>query len=579
VGVSRPRRFPFTAVVGHDDAKLALVLAAVSPELGGVLLRGQKGAAKTTLARGLAPLLPGEAPFAELPLGATEDRVVGTLDLAAALRDGGERRFEPGLLAAAHRGVLYVDEVNLLADHLVDVLLDVATSGINRVEREGISHEHGARFVLVGSMNPEEGELRPQLLDRFGLAVDVASPLDPDERALAVERRLAFDADPTGFLAAFRDAEDELRAEIAAARPALVPAPLLRRISALCAAMAVDGLRADIVIARAAAARAGLAGRTEADDGDVRAVALLALAHRQRRTPFDQPGVADQHLRDALDEALGEAPDGEAPDRQAPADEPAPPPALSATAEQAAGGRRSLATGPRGRLVSTRPHEPGDPVAVAATARATGQRRAATGDPAAAPDLQGAVRQQKAGNLVVLAVDASGSMGAEQRMEAAKGAVLGLLLDAYQRRDRVAVVCFRGDGAEVVLRPTGAVEVARARLTGLPTGGRTPLAAGIDAALAVATAAGAGAAHRPLLVVVTDGRATAGPPGVDPLDAALAAAERVRRRGIAAVVVDAETATPGGGSRLGLAATLATALGARHVPLAALTADILRSTS
>jgi magnesium chelatase subunit D len=579
VALNRPSRFPFSAVVGHDDAKLALLLAAVSPELGGVLLRGQKGAAKTTLARGLAALLPGEAPFAELPLGATEDRVVGTLDLAAALRDGGERRFEPGVLAAAHGGVLYVDEVNLLADHLVDVLLDVATSGINRVEREGISHEHPARFVLIGSMNPEEGELRPQLLDRFGLAVDIASPLDPDARALAVERRLAFDADPLAFLAAHRDTEARQRAELAAARPAVVAPALLRRISVLCAAMAVDGLRADLVIARAAAARAGLAGRLEADDDDVRAVAPLALAHRQRRTPFDQPGGADEQLRDALDDALGTDPGEEPPaaDRQAEPGTPTAPPRLSASAHQAASGRRSPATGGRGRLVVTRPHQPGDPVAVAATARATGERRAASGDPDGPPDVRGAVRQQRAGNLVVLALDTSGSMGAERRMEAAKGAVLGLLLDAYQRRDRVAVVCFRGDGAEVVLRPTGAIEVARARLTGLPTGGRTPLAAGIDAALKVATTAGAAATHRPLLVVVTDGRATAGPPGLDPFDAAMAAAERVRRRGVDAVVVDAETAAAAGAPRLGLAAVLATALGARHLPLAAFGADTLRS--
>jgi magnesium chelatase subunit D len=577
VALNRPPRFPFSAVVGHDDAKLALLLAAVSPELGGVLLRGQKGAAKTTLARGLAALLPGEAPFAELPLGATEDRVVGTLDLAAALRDGGERRFEPGVLAAAHGGVLYVDEVNLLADHLVDVLLDVATSGVNRVEREGISHEHPARFVLIGSMNPEEGELRPQLLDRFGLAVNVASPLDPDERALAVERRLAFDADPLAFLAAYRDAEARHRVELVAARPATVPRVLLRRISALCAAMAVDGLRADLVIARAAAARAGLAGRLEADDDDVRAVAPLALAHRQRRTPFDQPGGADEQLRDALDEALGAAEESPAPDRQAEPGAPAAPPRLSAAAHQAASGRRSPATGTRGRLVVTRAHQPGDPVAVAATARATGERRAASGDPDAAPDVRGAVRQQRAGNLVVLALDTSGSMGAEQRMEAAKGAVLGLLLDAYQRRDRVAVVCFRGDDAEVVLRPTGAIEVARVRLAGLPTGGRTPLAAGIDAALKVATTAGAAATYRPLLVVVTDGRATAGPPGLDPFDAALAAADRVRRRGVDTVVVDAETAAPMGEPRLGLAAVLAAALGARHLPLSAFTADTLRS--
>src|SRR5205814_4813099 len=186
---NRVARFPFSAVVGHDDAKLALVLTAVDPKVGGVLLRGQKGAAKTTLARGLAALLPGDAPFAELPLGATEDRVVGTLDLAAAL-SGGERRFEPGLLAAANGGVLYVDEINLLADHLVDVLLDVAVSGVNRVEREGMSHTHPARFVLVASMNPEEGELRPQLLDRFGLAVDITTSTDHALRSAAVAVQL-----------------------------------------------------------------------------------------------------------------------------------------------------------------------------------------------------------------------------------------------------------------------------------------------------------------------------------------------------------------------------------------------------
>ncbi|MDQ3897120.1 MAG: ATP-binding protein, partial [Actinomycetota bacterium] len=204
--------FPFTAVVGQDEAKLALVLAAAEPAIGGVLLRGEKGSAKTTLARGLARLLPGDAtgagrggrPFVELPVGTTEDRLVGSIDLAAALT-GGEVRFSPGLLAAAHGGVLYVDEVNLLPDHLVDVLLDVAASGVNRVEREGVSHVHPSRFVLVGSMNPEEGDLRPQLLDRFGLAADVTAPVDPAERAEAVRRRMAFDADPVAFRAAWPD--------------------------------------------------------------------------------------------------------------------------------------------------------------------------------------------------------------------------------------------------------------------------------------------------------------------------------------------------------------------------------------
>ncbi|MGH9149804.1 MAG: ATP-binding protein, partial [Acidimicrobiales bacterium] len=213
-----PGHFPFSAVVGQDELKLALLLNAVDPAVGGVLLRGQKGSAKTTLARGLAALLPGGSPFVELPLGATEDRVVGTLDLAAILATG-EARFHPGLLHSAHGGVLYVDEVNLLADHLVDVLLDVASSGVNRVEREGVAHAHPSRFVLVGSMNPEEGELRPQLLDRFGLSVEVAAPTDPDQRAEAVARRMAFDRDPARFCTAWAEAEAGLHERLRAARP------------------------------------------------------------------------------------------------------------------------------------------------------------------------------------------------------------------------------------------------------------------------------------------------------------------------------------------------------------------------
>ena len=298
MNASKPARFPFGAVVGHDDAKLALLLAAIDPAIGGVLLRGQKGSAKTTLARGLAALLPGDAPFVDLPLGATEDRLIGTLDLGAVLTGEG-RRFEPGLLAAAHGGVLYVDEVNLLPDHLVDVLLDVAASGVNRVEREGISHEHPARFVLIGSMNPEEGELRPQLLDRFGLAVDLTTSLEPRDRAEAVRRRLDFDTDPAAVARRHAPAEHELGARLACAAPAPVPDSLIVRIGALCAAAGVDGLRADLVISRAAASLAGWESRAEATVDDVRRVAPLALAHRQRRTPFDEP--QENGLDDALD--------------------------------------------------------------------------------------------------------------------------------------------------------------------------------------------------------------------------------------------------------------------------------------
>jgi magnesium chelatase subunit D len=550
--------FPFSAVVGQDEAKLALLLAAAEPKIGGVLLRGQKGSAKTTLARGLAHLLSDDAPFVELPVGTTEDRLVGSIDLAAALT-GGEVRFSPGLLAAAHGGVLYVDEVNLLPDHLVDVLLDVAVSGVNRVEREGVSHLHPSRFVLIGSMNPEEGDLRPQLLDRFGLAAEVTAPTEPAIRAEAVRRRMAFDADPAAFRAAWPDPP------LPANPPAAISDELLRRVSALCASVGAEGLRADLVICRAAAALAGLEARVEATVDDVRRVAPLALAHRRRRHPFEDPGLTQDEVDQALDQA-GEAWDE---DRVAEPDTPPEHIARLETPRTAANGdgRRSVVQGPRGRLVGDRaPDGALGSVAVGATIRAAAAR--GQGPQITAADVREAVREQRAGNLVILAVDASGSMGAEARMEAAKGAVLGLLLDAYQRRDRVALVTFRGEGAEIALRPTGSVEVAKARLAELPTGGRTPLAAGISTALTLAGRP----EDRPLLVLVSDGRATAGPDGVDPVVAAKEAAAEVRRRNVAAVVVDAE----GGHTRLGLAAELAEAMGARYLTLPQLSAATVR---
>ena len=643
--VSRPS-FPFSAVVGHEDLRIALLLCAVDPAIGGVLLRGQKGSAKTTLARGLATLLPGEAPFVELPIGASEDRLVGSIDLRAALT-GGERRFASGLLEAAHGGVLYVDEVNLLPDHLVDVLLDVAASGVNRVEREGVSHSHPSRFVLVGSMNPEEGELRPQLLDRFGLSVDVIASLDPGDRSEAVQRRLAFDADPDGFRATWQSAERALGDRLEQARPAALTPGLIHRVSTLCADAGAEGLRADLVICRAAAALAGWEGHDEVSESDVRRVAELALAHRRRRSPFEAPGMAADELESLLDDAFsgadgeqdgdgdggqhagdsghppdasGEVPEGTAQnggarDRSGHDDldgpmpnqrrddagsgreqvvAPGPSPSAvrrieasgragaSITPGAQASGRRTVTRGDRGRMVSDRRPEPGRPlgsVAVTATvaaaaARQGGGRTLTIED----EDLREAVRQERSANLVVLAVDASGSMGAHGRMAAAKGAVLALLMDAYQRRDRVALVTFRGNAAEVALRPTGSTEVAQSRLSELPTGGRTPLAAGIETALGIVRATIHGT-YEPLLVVVSDGRATAAEGDVDPVQASLLAAEAVRRQGVSAVVVDAEGATSpngsSGGIRLGLARPLAEAMGARYLTVDDLSAETI----
>ncbi|HEK1689160.1 TPA: AAA family ATPase [Pseudomonas putida] len=289
--MSEPVQFPLAAVVGADDLKLALCLTAIDPKIGGVLIEGPRGMAKSTLARGLADLL-GEGPFVTLPLGASEERLVGTLDLDAALGQG-KAQFSPGVLAQADGGVLYVDEVNLLPDTLVDLLLDVAASGTNRIERDGISHRHSARFVLIGTMNPEEGELRPQLLDRFGLNVVLDGLPAPQSRQQIIRRRLAFDTDPLAFCEQWAAAQAQLRERCHAARQGLAAIALddqaLAWITERCYAAGVDGLRADLVWLRAARAHCAWRGGEAIEERDVDAVAEFALRHRRRVPPEVAP--------------------------------------------------------------------------------------------------------------------------------------------------------------------------------------------------------------------------------------------------------------------------------------------------
>ncbi|MYT29218.1 MULTISPECIES: putative cobaltochelatase [unclassified Streptomyces] len=677
-------RYPFTAVVGMDDLQLALLLNAVSPAVGGVLVRGEKGTAKSTAVRALADLMP-EVPvvagcrfscdprspdpqcpdgrheagsaesrparMVELPVGASEDRLVGALDIERALAEG-VKAFEPGLLAAAHRGILYVDEVNLLHDHLVDVLLDAAAMGASYVEREGVSVRHAARFLLVGTMNPEEGELRPQLLDRFGLTVEVAASRDPEQRVAVVRRRLAYDDDPAGFAARWATEEQELRERIARARELLPTVTLgdsaLRQIAATCAAFEVDGMRADIVMARTATALAAWAGRTEVLPEDVRQAALLALPHRRRRNPFDAPGLDEDKLDQVLEESGGQDPEGdddpepEGPDggpdgpdggpdggpgglppqdggpREQPGDAPRPdvprqqeperparpeesgrepagePAASGPGPEQAAvgatepfrtrrldvpglgegaDGRRSRARTAYGRTTGARrPQGALGTLHLAATVQAAAPHQWARGRRGPGlvlrrDDLREAVREGREGNLVLFVVDASGSMAARKRMSAVKGAVLSLLLDAYQRRDKIGMVTFRGAGAELALPPTSSVEAGAARLEQLPTGGRTPLSEGLLRAHEVLRVERMrDPSRRPLLVVVTDGRATGGP---EPVGRAHRAARLLAAGGTASVVVDCET----GPVRLGLAGELARELGGTAVTLDELRAD------
>lgn len=636
--------YPFTAVVGLPDLRLALVLSSISPAVGGVLVRGEKGTAKSTIVRALAGLLPGvdvvdgcrfscdpaapdpacpdgphdgakshqrPAKLVELPVGAAEDRVIGSLNLERALGEG-VTDYQPGLLAAAHRGLLYVDEVNLLHDHLVDTLLDAAAMGRATVEREGVSVSHAARFVLIGTMNPEEGELRPQLLDRFGLTVEVASSRDPEQRVEVVRRRLAYEADPDGFAARYADEDARLAEEIESAQKLLpavkLPDDALRQIAEICASFEVDGMRADIVTARAAVAHAAWAGRDEVTTDDVRVAARLALPHRRRRNPFDAPGISEEQLEQALQDAESsqqpgpeddgpgsgstpdeapEVPQGDAPQGQPQQNQGGQQKTVGAGETfkarvfrvkgtgEGERGRRSRAITDSGRTIGVQPPSvrDGRPHLVATVKAAAPHQKARGRDSAGLKlrrqDLRFALREGREGNLVLFCVDASGSMGAKARMREVKSAVLSLLLDAYQRRDKVGLVTFRGNTAELALPPTISIDAAASRLEGLPTGGRTPLAEGLlEAARVLRVEEIRDPRRRPLLVVVTDGRATSGPDAV-----ARAQAAAGLLGGVTAIVMDCES----GRMRLGLAADLAVHLGAEHVPLGEVAAESLAS--
>lgn len=633
--------FPFSAIVGQPQLKTALLLCAVDTTLGGVLIRGDKGTAKSTAARALTAILPPieriagcafnclpgtpcghceicsdaaatvqpcAVPFITLPLGATEDRVLGTLDLERALQ-GAKRAFQPGLLASAHRGILYIDEVNLLADHLVDVLLDVAAMGVNSVQREGLSVTHPARFTLIGTMNLEEGDLRPQLLDRFGLMVEVTAPHEKTLRAEVVRRRIAFEADPAAYVSAWDQQQNALRVQLATAQQllpkVLLDDELLDLISHLCCEFDVASLRADIVMHKASRALAALDGRLQVTPDDVRSAAQLVLPHRRRRKPFEQPGLDQDRLDELMQQASpppeqesdassgddGRQPESEQESEQeteqetgqqvfaAAASGAARRIAVDAVSARPIAGRRSaVADAPRGRVVRAVPDQNPTSLAVGATLRSAALRTAANGNPlelkVSKSDLHQQVRVGKSANLILFVVDASGSMAAQRRMEAVKGAVLALLTDAYQRRDEVAVISFRGESAALLLAPTRSVDRAEQGLRELPTGGRTPLPHALQLALETLRQAAANGAP-PLLVLLSDGKANVAlSDGGDPWRETLALAEMLAARAVPALVLDTET----GYLRLGRAAQLAQALGAECLTLEELSAESLALT-
>jgi len=629
-------QFPFSAIVNQEAMKTALILNAVDPTIGGVLIRGHKGTGKSTAARSLTQLLPGievvencpfnsdprspldwngvaidgrrrgrkamkaiprAMPFVELPLNATEDRLAGSLHIERALQTG-RRSFEPGLLAAANRGILYVDEVNLLDDHLVDMLLDVAASGINIIEREGISFVHPARFILIGTMNPEEGELRPQFLDRFGLCAAVQAVSDPASRETIVRRRLAFESDPAGFSRQWEQDDGLISDQIVRARACLeqivMPESMLNRAVRLAQDLHVQGHRADITILKAARAHAALMERRRIGEEDVAEAARLAAPHRMKSTPLDSMESLLEKIEIVLREAgrnartpekLEDPPPEQTPDEmaeqiQVPGSMAAgsilfsflvqkkkervfePDPSIGSAGieigrilDGGAGlqgkskGGTIARRGRYRRAANVQAGERGYDIALDATLRQAALRRAREG---VRPDIAFGVKSEDlrkkqharaCEHLIVFVVDASDSMGegAETRMRAAKGAVLAILRKAYQNRSKVAMVAFGGEEARVVLPPTSSIDTARRRLEHLPTGGATPFADGMFRAWRIVRSERLkNPGVRPILAIISDGEANVPiSAGASPIAELSALAERIGHDAIAAVFIDA----------------------------------------
>ncbi|NOQ32769.1 MAG: VWA domain-containing protein [Methanosarcinales archaeon] len=642
----RRQTLPFTSIVGQEKMKKALILNAINPKIGGVLIRGEKGTAKSTAVRALAELLPeievvGNCPFncnpdnpdemcdicyesaangekldsvtrkrrvVDLPLGCTEDRVVGTLNIEKAIKEG-IRALEPGILATANRGILYIDEINLLDDHVADVLLDSAAMAVNVVEREGISVSHPSRFILVGTMNPEEGEIRPQLLDRFGLQANVESLSDVDERVAIVKVAERFDADPDGFRESYEDSQGELGEKISNAETILpdvvISDDLLRTTAEMCIELGVRTHRAEIVITRTAKTIAAFDSRTEVTLADIKEAMELALPHRMRKKPFEPPELDTEKLDRMMEEKSEERneenqkPDEESEqpehknenehkheqdqDREQGPQEIQDPPdsgdergtpqesvfevgspidaeavrpkqKRDRTYRKKTSGRRipTLALYNRGRYARhTLPRGKPTDIAIDATicAAAPHQRGRCTGEDGGAAilirdqDIREKIRVGKVSTATLFVVDASGSMGASNRMESAKGAVLSLLLDSYQQRDRVGMVAFRGSAADVLLPLSRSADLAFKQLYDLPTGGKTPLSAGLSAGLNLLLAElKKNEETIPIMILISDGRANIplGDAGVK--EELLGIAEDARSAGIHVVVLDTETA-------------------------------------
>ncbi len=606
--------YPFSAVVGQEDIKKALLWNLVNPKIGGVLICGQKGTAKSTLVRGVCELT-DDTQLVDLPLNITEDRLIGSIDFEYAVKHG-EKRFEKGVLYKAHNNVLYIDEVNLLSDHIVKSLVDTASSGINIVEREGMSYSHEAKFIMVGSMNPEEGNLRPQFLDRFGLYVDVAAEEDTRKRTEIIHRRIDFERGSPAFWDTYNEQNDRLKHHIRQAKTALSSITITENTMQIAASIvreaSCEGHRAELILIETAKAIAAWDIRKAINISDVKEAARFVLPHRAREkqenehypppmedneeNPQNEPPEAENEDNNHQEELPqeenlneGNAPppdsvdnkpqndshsnetnDGESsppemedPQKEAPSEEAESVDEIGSVFDVAkwfsersrrtinkGSGKRSVAktSTKQGRYVKNRLPLKGkiSDIAFDATLRTAAAFQGHRDKQGMAlairqSDIRVKVREKRTGNTILFVVDASGSMGANKRMKSVKGAIMSLLGEAYQKRDKVGLIAFRKQQAELVLGITRSVDLAQKALATLPTGGRTPLAAGLDLACDVIRAAKIKDKDlMPVIVLVSDGKATYAENSTAPMKSALAGAKRVKSEKIKAIVIDAD---------------------------------------
>ena len=630
--------YPFTAVVGQEQAKRALLIALVNPYAGGLLIGGRKGTAKTTLVRATQELL-APRKIIDLPLNVTEDMLFGSIDIEYAVSKG-ERRFLPGILGRANDNVLYIDEANLLRQELLTAVLDANSAGFNHVERDGISFTHEVNYTVIGTMNPEEGVLPGHVLDRFGMYVDVQGELETTSRVEIIKRALAFGKNIAEFRKQYAQETEELRELINVSRETLaqveISEAMMQLAAQMCAQAYCAGHRAEIYLLEAARAIAALAKRTYILPQDMQEAAVYVLPHRMRTPPEpEEMEQEDQEQNEEQEENQDPQDDNQSEDNQP--DELPPPPQLpdneddgsddnsdeneeqdedkqeerdsnqlapeeqiadidrsfkipklvldmgKNTALRRGSGKRSATKTDlkQGRYVRAElPKSKVEDLAFDATIRAAApyqRMREANGCALniQKEDLRQKVREKRIGNTFLFAVDASGSMGARERMSSVKGAIFYMLQDAYQKRDRVGMIAFRRQKAEVLLPITRSVDLAQKRLAEMPTGGKTPLADGLATALlTLAKLNKKDSELEPILVLVTDGRANAVEEnGGDPIEAAIKMAEKIRKAKITSVVIDTENDF----IKLGVAKKVAQAMGASYYNLRQLSKEqILR---